>query len=393
MARRNFSYLTSCETLISHYQYFRFFPPLALEWNLKTQSIFTRGRIYPKYRIWLANQTIVVGLITTFSYAFTIYNAATLSIPAVIFAMWLLPVAIFECTYSWAMFWFCDDIACGFARMKEVLRKKHLLSWKEIGKCKIASKVSKMFISELVLIAGVLPIIFSAQRMDPYHNILQHLLRRYICNGDDRPFISMISFSIRFLLSTLFIAEAGRLFSSFIALMLYWLEMLSCYLDWIQASQPTTKDFTFTRRYVKCQLVVQTWETAFSEWIRIMMTTIFVLIVLSNIATVRCIFNIPLSLYWLVESISVMGTFVMSLVLPQVTGLHQRRTERMLRDKRKNMANGSQGPWQIRLKLRELKILRTISVKCGNSFVMKRSTKISFYGSIIQTTMNGIKMQ
>lgn len=165
------------------------------------------------------------GIITTPALClFTIYHATEFDMTSVLFAVYFGIVATFDYTLSMVMFWYCEDTAIAFGRMKLILQRliaheTYERNSKIRGKVewKIMGNVIKLIALELVFLAFTLLIVLVMEQLDPLHNVLQYFL------GSCSP---NISYAVRQVLSTLFVSEADRVYGSFIVLMFHWLEML-----------------------------------------------------------------------------------------------------------------------------------------------------------------------
>lgn len=315
-------YSSLCDTLDStkavsfFFSLYRLFPPLSLQWDSRNKQVFTHGRSHHTYKIWLINQLVVVGFLTTFSCSFTMFCNSEMNPVGVVFAALFLPVAAFDCGYSCVLFWFCEDIALGYTRMKQLLNKSiDSQNWKGSHRSwKVAGMVYRVFLVETLFISTFIPVILWAYHLDPVGSVLEYLFAHDVPHGGS------VSISLtRLILMILFLAEASRIYASFVALIFHWLEMVSVYLELVRASSSRISNSEFWLHYVQLQLVIQTWEKPFAEWIKLMMGTFLVIIVFCNIIAMKFYTIISPMLILMVSTCTIVDILVVSIVLPQVT--------------------------------------------------------------------------
>lgn len=376
------------------FRLFRCFPNLALEWDFVSETLSIEGPSCHRYQLWIINQIISVGVITCSSCMFMIVRPAEFPVTTILFSVLFLLIALFDVEYSWVMFHNCEDISLGFRRMKVLLEKlTYHTKLKRRTNWKLVSTLSKYLAWEMLLLAFFGPLIFVLEELDPYAGIMNHaqsnlLVWSYPPCGT---ILNIALIIVRVILMTLFMSEAARLFSTFVVIMLHWVEMQSTYLLWIQGNLRFTSDEDFHRKYIQFRIALQTWEIPYSDWIRSMMTIFFCLIVLCNITAVKYPDKIPFLMYIFVLDVSIADFFTISVTLPFFTDSHE-STQKILLEKRKIIIfNGTKISLQSRkVASRQLRSLRPVAVKCGSSFILKKSTKSAFYNEIVQATMNGV---
>lgn len=229
--------------------------------------------------------------------------------------------------------------------------------------------------------------------MDPYINVYTFYFRYRVCdttieNSCKLP--DIIAFVIRLILGYFDVTEACRSFSLLMITLFLWLEMQTKYFERLKSIQ-NNLFFPWYHRY---QLALRTWEKALFEWIRILMGTFFVVIVVCNVVSVKYVVRgrMPAYVAWLIPSVSILYMSTVYLLFPYIMGSHE-DTEELLRRRRYQLFLERKSRKDFEVQRRMLVAIRPISLRCGDSFILKKETKSAFYGVVVARTIDGILMK
>lgn len=141
-------------------------------------------------------------------------------------------------------------------------------------------------------------------------------------------------------------------------------------------------------------------DKVLSNWLQIFMGTFFVMIVVCTVASIQYVGVIPFTVYCVIPSCGVMDIFVVYLIFPFITGCHE-ETEVIIENAYKKILIRKSSIDEkmftkkyinSRKNLHEkmIKSTKPISLKCGNIFVLKKSTKGKFYEAVIARVIDGV---
>ncbi len=357
------------------FTFYHYLPPFILEWNSSTETFHTVGLYCPRYLFAGLNIFFVNIVLTVASCLYTLWHFAEADILDVMFSVLFLVISYFDGVFSWSLFRNGELIALAFGRIKALVSTKTEqfystsdniskpdLRWKTVV------QIWTLIVYELLGIVIFAPVFLAIEGMDPYYK----LLSVYLNPG-------LVLNIIKFVLLAIYFIEATRLYAMYVLLIFYWLEMQSKCLEIMEDPQLTVR--CFIKTYTKFQICTQTWEKVFSDWIRLLLSGLFALITSCCIASIRYAKELSIYIYWFPPSVALLDLATIYLVFPFITEGYE-RTERVLR-KRKA---GSWGKYRYL----QIRALRPVSVRFGDSFHVTRKTKISFYNCIVERTTNGI---
>lgn len=390
------SALTSC------YKQFKLWP-MAVSWNPTKESFY----LSKSYKIWFFTLfPILVGTGTS-TCAFTLAHASHFKFTTVMFSGVLFPISLYVAGCGWVMFWYRDDIVLAYSRMRYLLEEqsrsdalnKHSNlnhEWRQIG------QFLELTIKTLLPIASVVPFVLVLEKIDPYWSVLKYY---GILESINKPFLKFLLITARYPMAIITILEGCRTYATCVICLFLWLEMQSKYLhnlkEVVKHIRMGMGNVTFIQWYQRFNICLKTWEVAASEWIRLLMSTLFAMIVVCLIVTVRYADQIPLSLLWFAPACAIMDVSIIYYLFPYMVGSNK-DTKAMIHHRRRVHLNTTirMGRWKQLLKLKSgyplkvekatLRGLMPISMKCRGMFVLRTQTKATFYENIISRTLDGI---
>ncbi len=208
----------------------------------------------------------------------------------------------------------------------------------------------------LVLVLLAFPVFSVLVNIDQYFNILYDVFNSHV-----NP---LVLFAIRILLLTLYYIQACSLYSMYLALLFYLLELQEkCVqsLDFVFISNDK-----FISTYVALQIVNKTWENILSDWAFLLLSILFWLLSVSAIAVVKYRLEIPILVSWFLISTVVVDGVVLAWVFLFLTKGFE-VTSAILLERQKRA-----GRRRCFIR-RKLEALRPISVHFGGSFQIGRN--------------------
>lgn len=235
----------------------------------------------------------------------------------------------------------------------------------------------------------VIPFFGVRENLDPWFHIQEYFFPEEELAS--RPMEAMLCFCVRLALATVGFIEGPRLIFTFLCTLLYWLEMQSRYVHLLLAQAKLTRK-RLRRRHDLClliklyrqfQVVSKASEHFLNSWIASWLPTAFMMIVMGNVGSLKYFGELPLIVYAFLPVASLVQSVGLYLAFPYMVAVDQ-DTKLLLRK--------SQGEMVCKEKviLKELRSLKPVSLKLGQSFILKKHTKATFYDAIVMRTVDGL---
>lgn len=184
-------------------------------------------------------------------------------------------------------------------------------------------------------------------------------------------------------------AEFVRLHGIKDVIFLYWFELQSKYLQCLEKQLDSRNFFNLYNQFRICTRLL---ENALNIFAYSVMTSLFLLLVLSNMLTVNFTNELPSGLNWVPPAISSVTFFVAMMLLPFIANYH-RGTEHVIRMKERFLQAtakevGARRAGKLELKI--LKSLRPVSIKCGSFYEVEYESVLTYFNGVIQRTVDGV---
>lgn len=328
--------------------------------------------------IWHAVAFFLIGFFGCGCCTIAIAGFKVLPTVNVVFSGMILPILIFNAASNTVLKLYHKETVVAIKRMYVVLHQQRrprvstTKKWMAIGSF-LKYGVIFVAISVVVLVLGMI-----GSNADPIYSVLKLM-------SEDKPSCTARGIGItimRILIQCIIAFEATRTYTLCMLLLFLWLEMQFTWLNGL-TSHCRKRCEKFCNFYQIGCIVMKTWEVALAEWIRIFMSTLFIVIVTCNVITVKYSKVVPLSLLWLFPIFSIINACVVYLVFPFLCGLIGYTKNIILQYK---MICYGRGKTEYKVILS----LRPMSIKCGETFLLRRKTKSEFYMAVVQRTIEGI---
>lgn len=381
--------LYCAEAVTYCYQHFRLCPPIILAWNRTTQT-FSRSSNYLPWLICLVGG---IAGITGSTSILSIWYASHLILLRTLLATVLGPCVSMCSVFGLVMYFYCDDIILAFGEMRRLLFQLEQLfppiSVKDKAQLqkldaewKVTGVLLKINVKALIAMKWIFPTFLVYYDLDPHY--FPYLFFELGTSIVDKLF--------RFITMFISLLVGTQVYGTTMMTIFLWLEMQSKVIQGLsRISNHPVKSDEFYLWYLKFYIVSHGWGTAASEWIRVLMSSVFGLIVVCNVVTIRFFGVVPLEVFWFMPTAAIMNTSTLYLIFPYLIGCHE-ETKELISQKRKRLASVSISTsfFGRKLGLRKLKSLRTVAMHCGGMFPLKKQTKAEFFFAIVQRTLDGI---
>lgn len=375
-----------CVQLISDtYRHYCFLPPIILSWNSRSKR-FYRSR-HPGY--WMFAVFFILLVILLPSAGFVLTHTSNFTLENILFASVFIPICGCLSTCGVVMYRKCDDITLAFGRMQHLLAIDSLqYSIKKNDKWKKFCKCWRLTLHSFLFSEWSVPVILFVQRLDPLYCVITFYMAP--CLDVDTIIFSVIS-SLRLASLIIGFLESFRTYSVLMGTLFLWLEMQSMFIQCLQAIPAFSESGHFFRMYNSFRIVLKTWEDALFQWMLILMGSLFSMIVLCNVTTLKYWGAVPLSVIWFMPGCSLTDTLIFFFIFPFIVGCHEKTRDILHQRRHALRANIFKGSiLDMKVAERQLHCLKPISMQCGQLFVLERDTKAQFYNGIIGRTMDGV---
>lgn len=349
------------------------------QWS-KSLEIFTLGFTLKSFYcyIWLFNVFIVIGLLACTSNIITLLNYKSADLVHLLISLLFLIVSLFNLAFAKSLYQNQATILLAFLRLHKLstdwLWYSNISSRRTNAKWKIVSFLTIGLIYGILAVCIVFSVLLVIVNLDPFNNLL--------LNG---PFIftKYVTRFVRILLTFIYLYETGRLYGLLVLLIFFWLEMQTKCLQVCENGNISMENFL--RFYRELQITVLSWKAILSGWIQLILSELFLLIVICNVACIRYAEYIPISVYWILPYASTVNTIIVLTLFPfLVESLI--RTRCVLNARKLNRKATA----HIRMRLQALV---PIAVKFGNCFVLTKKTQLEYIVGIVERSMTGILLE
>lgn len=379
--------------------------PIIIKWNSSTETFSTSSKTCPSYWLWYFNVFIVAGVIGFGSCASVVANAKENDAPIVIAAMGFGMMAALLLCESAVFIAKIDGIVDGITCMKKLRQK---LGFYFIGKNKYTTgqqfhsptywnNISIGLQLSVVVFAFIPPLLVPAGiyvKVDPFAYVFPKILPASISNN------SIILIALRIIASMICTIEACRFYSILLPFTAYWLELLLSSLEILnQIPYGRSHHVSFLKWYSTLQISVQTIEKTLNMILGVMMGTGFIIFVGSNIGTVRAYNILPLIVYWLLPTVSLLCIFFIFLLLSLAAESHTltfRITKRRIRECKLSFGYGKNNLFkvpltkEIRSIMKRYDAVKPLGISCAGLYPMKRGSDVTFFYLAFLRSVDGM---
>jgi len=257
--------------------------------------------------------------------------------------------------------------------------------WEKIG----------LLLSATIAVFALLPLILPPPAvfidLDPFVCTFYRLIPIDVvcCNNNICVVLGNVFIVIfRLISSFVCVMEAAQFCSIIVSFIAFMLELLARCLDDLQHI-PSGSMSEFVTNYQALQLVNQFTNQPISPTIALMMGIGFVMFVVSNIATIRFFQKIPIHVYWLAPTISVICAFLVLFLLPLVVDVH-RQSSKMLRNRMKVVQTCRCVRVWKKVRVLQIKSLRPIVYSCGSIVKLGPGVERMYFYGIVLRTLDGL---
>lgn len=365
-----------------YYLQFRHTFPTPLSWNSKEHKFYPTSN----YSVWLIFHLVPFTLMAGSSSLFVLMYSSKFPIALVLFSVVVFNLICMNSSLGFVVYFFYDDIILAYSTMKILLedigklpvsQKLEVELQKLDEKWKFISVFLKMTILSLVPMRWILPPFLVYYNLDPYYglNLFYHWSSSYT------------EIAVRFVITLIGFIVGVQIYGLTMTSLFLWLEMQSKYLKLLAS---LTKSDAFFPWYYKFDIVSKIGKNVTSERIRIYMASMFGVIVVCNVITIRNFGEIPFEVFWFIPTISWFNCLLFYFMVPYLTECME-DTKQMILEKEGIMTSSHRSS-VLEIKWGKMKIrsLKPIAMHCGGTFPLKKHTKSEFLLAIVQRTLDGI---
>lgn len=353
------------------------FYPYPIQFNIYSGSsvYLTKSTYKNKSSLYSFNIYFVIGVLTIPSTIFTLYLTKN-NIMKTLFSLILLLIAVFDCLFALSLSLYNKDIVFAYNNLKDLAKseatKTRINAVGNGKKWKLVSKILQLVTIESFLFVFVTPAFLLTFKFDPYYLIFVAL-----SIGD-----GLTNQIIRFALMSIFLLEANRLFTLFQMILLFWLEMQSVCISFLENMKKAGT--SFVKMYKQLHIITKILDRVFSLWVTLMMCIIMGLVTASIVVAVKYSALIPGTLIWFPVSVSAIDLTTIHMVFPYLIDSNE-RTGR-LKSLKGTMVFRKVKKWEMQT----IRALVPIAIKFGNAFLVTRNTQLAYYQAIMARTTEGI---
>lgn len=207
----------------------------------------------------------------------------------------------------------------------------------------------------------------------------------------------IITFLLRCLCGIICVAEGCRFVPLVLLLLILRLELQQSSLEVVDMiGQEITLNNNTSNSYIKFLKWYSTFQMSFdalkspvADLVAVLMGDGFVLLVVCNLASLRCYNTLPLLVYWFMPTMSLLCTSVMYLLLQFTVETHNKSRELIIRVAKRFV--GFQGAKVLgKILKRKLKLLQPITITCGSFYNLNREAPLEYYMHVAIQTSDGV---
>ncbi|CAL8085566.1 unnamed protein product [Orchesella dallaii] len=377
---------------------FRYCPKMVMEWCPTKKSLVTRGASSHEYLHWYFNILVVICIIGFGSSAYVVLDASNLSIDRVVLAAMLGSVSVFVWTSSYLLTKNIDDLLLGVQAtrsLKKQIEERYFSTTINLNLDKYWEAVSEILcisVAILAIIPMILPGLGIYAELDPFFCTFYKLVPTHIICGDDKVctyFTNFIILFARIIVVIICVSESCRFCAFYLSFIGFKFELTSKTLGVISnipltVSQELNIYSDFFKYYNALRLVDQSANEAISQLLAFLLGCGFVVFLICNMITLKCFHTMPIHVYWLAPTVSLICLFLMFFLIPLIININRESIK--LGERRRKMLAFSKC-WGARRKLMQLrmKCFYPISFKCGNIKMETGLDRMYFYGIFLRT--------
>lgn len=242
-------------------------------------------------------------------------------------------------------------------------------------------------------------------RIDPFSFTFQKLLpASSICVKNTESCTSILKILVvllRIFCATICVVEACRFFPLYFLQLLYHLELRLKAVEILNRLVPgpvldSECNVLRYRRFLNCYSLLELSENilegTISTLVAILMGDGFVIFVVCNLATIRCFNILPLLIYWLMPTVSLVCLFFVFCLL-QITVGSSSEYANVIEKVRKSFSVDKKelrNSLNIKIIKRKIRNLKPVYASCGRFYKLRRGTETDFYFQVFVRTVDGI---
>lgn len=370
---------------------------MPISWNMQTKCFNPVTVFSPEYYVWGFCIWGVIGVLVFSTSVCVIVNVQITGIAfAVICAGWIgISTLIWASAAVFCSNW--KDIVRGFQGYNEltsVLDSIYPYAGKRFEsnrKWTLIGKTLKAVMGTLLAMPFVLHPCVIFQNMDPYRFPFQ----RIFCGDWHQctPLADWIVYILRWAFLYLALFEGCRFCAICFHTLLYLFErQIHCLyvLNWFPHKKDSDYGFVYCRWYTVLRVADRLCNEEFCSVMCVAMGSGFTLWVGVNVISLKCYNILPLSVYWLMPTLSIVIFILTAVGLSAVVNVRAESETQLFKTKIL-IANRMQVIRVVERKFnsRKLKSMRPISLKCGSLYSLTRDNQITFFYDVVLRTVDG----
>ncbi len=188
--------------------------------------------------------------------------------------------------------------------------------------------------------------------------------------------------------------ETSRFYSIIFPLGSYWLELHQTTLEILnQIPQGKRNDIFFLKWYASFQINLQMMKKPIDLIFGLLMTTGFSVFVVFNIGTIRGYGSLPLIVYWVLPTISLLSIFFAMMMLPLFIELHEQSFHiiiRRIKECQLIFAKDKATSKEIRCIVKRYDSIKPFGLSCASLFPLRKGSDVDFFYLAICRSVDGM---
>ncbi len=207
--------------------------------------------------------------------------------------------------------------------------------------------------------------------------------------------IRCIAFIFRVMCAIICVAEACRFFAILFCMLIYTLELVVRCIEVISNVHLKRKSVcnsqSFSKWYSALQIAHKVLYPSLCSLFALILGDGFIIILFCNIATIRAYAILPIEVYWLMPTVSILFSFFVAFALPFAVRVYK-ASEKMVLSRKVELSYH----WHLvtaakrKLEKRETASMRPILISCGGFFDLEKGAESTYFNLIFARTVDGL---
>ncbi|CAL8135241.1 unnamed protein product [Orchesella dallaii] len=376
---------------------------MILEWDPKSQLLFTNGPKCNKYFRWYFNVFVVCGPMGFCACAFIATHSklfppqlivSSCMLGAMSLLVWLSSGFIIGGSHQLvsgvnsaaALKATMDTQFCSYTSGKNKQMEKY---WKIMS---TGLKATILMFAGTTLTLTTVLIMF---HIDQFSAILRVLFPiNSVCSNDSEcaKIYNIFMLVYGFILGNICVSTACRFFAIYFSMLVYICELQLRYLDTLnRLPLGVAMDLKFFKWYSALRIANQVYEGPLSWMVAILIGDGFIIFVVCNVATIKGYYIFPIEVYWLAPAVSLICAFFAKFLLP--VAIESDMVSRKLIWKRASYFDqGGNAPLKKKIVRAKYRAVRALTFKCGSLMRLEFGVDRMFFAGIFDRTMDILLM-